>query len=426
METIALIERLGRRFPEAVWPEVFLNYIEEQKANGHQLRRVDDGEPLYPFLRRLDAPRNYVRLFLTPESTIQAKVDYHQLLQLSPDEIFNYLLDHFAHVFDLQQVALDSELPTGFNRHGQRHVRLVTTSSVNLIKQRNPLSAVDSYEKEAIIGGMCHDLGNLIGRKFHGLYGVYLLSQIFENYACDEETLKSFLVVLEIVMLHEVEFGTWSAQLEDLNPATLSTIIADKTDVGYHRVSAKSNVPSAVDDAHVVINLLVSDSKLERVRDATGSFHWIVDFQPRFEADQHALFSRLLKATGRVMYPREWKDIYEEQNIEYLFLFQSVFLEIYLTRMFFAMRSVFTLFPSAQEFSLIINDPERGISLKRTFSRQSYAQQVAVLGKLFYRDEWPDERLYHVINDFHWTEPEALPEAADLSEGVERDAVVES
>jgi hypothetical protein len=410
METMAIVERLGRRFPKAKWPEVFLNYIEEQEKNGHQLCRVDSGEPLYPFFRRLSAPRNHVRSFLTPESRIQVKVDYHQLLQLSPDAIFNYLLDHFAHVFDLQQIALDSELPTGFNRHGQRHVRLVTTSSVRLIKQRNPLSAVDSFEKEAIIGGMCHDLGNIIGRNYHGLYGVYLLTQIFENYSADEETLKSFLAVLEIVMLHEVEFGTWSAQLEDLNPATLSTIIADKTDVGFHRVSAKSNVPSAVDDAHVVINLLVSDSTLERVPDANGSFHWIVDFQPRFDADQHALFSRLLKVTGRVMYPREWKDIYEEQNIEYLFLFQSVFLEIYLTRMFFAMRSVFTLFPSAQEFSLIINDPERGISLKRTFSRNAYAQQVAVLGKLFYREGWPETRLYQVINDFHALDSESLPE----------------
>ena len=69
--------------------------------------------------------------------------------------------------------------------------------------------------------------------------------------------------------------------------------------------------------------------------------------------------------------------------------------------MFFAMRSVFTLFPSVEEFSLIINDPERGLSLRRTFSRQSYAQQVAVLGKLFLREAWPDSRLYHVIADFH-------------------------
>ncbi len=408
MKTNDLIERLGRRFPRANWPEVFVNYLRDQEENGHRLCRADIGEPLYPFLKRLGAPRNHIRSFLTPESRLQVHVDYHQLLQLSPEAIFNYLLDHFAHVLDLQQVALDSELPTGFNRHGQRHVRLVTTSSVNLIKQRNPLAAVDSFEKEAIIGGMFHDLGNLIGRQYHGLYGVYLLTQIFENYAADEETLKSFLAVLEIVMLHEVEFGAWSAHLEDLNPATLSTIIADKTDVGFHRVSAKSNVPSAVDDAHVIINLLVSDSTLERVPDANGSFHWVVDFQPRFDADQHTLFSRLLKATGRVMYPREWKDIYEEQNIEYLFLFQSVFLEIYLTRMFFAMRSVFTLFPSVQEFSLIINDPERGISLKRTFSRQEYAQQVAVLGKLFYRDEWPQTRLYHVISDFHALDTETV------------------
>jgi hypothetical protein len=74
------------------------------------------------------------------------------------------------------------------------------------------------------------------------------------------------------------------------------------------------------------------------------------------------------------------------------------------------MRSVFTLFPSAQEFSLIINDPERGISLKRTFSRNAYAQQVAVLGKLFYREGWPETRLYQVINDFHALDSESLPE----------------
>ena len=256
---------------------------------------------------------------------------------------------------------------------------------------------------------MFHDLGNIIGRHYHGLYGVYLLAQIFVGYDVSEETITSFMVVLEIVMLHEVEFGTWSARLEDLNVATLSTIIADKTDVGYHRISAKSNVPGAIEDAHVIINLLVSDSKLERVRDASGSFLWTVDFRPHFDADQHVLFSRLLKATGRVLYPRGWKDIYEEENIEYLFLFQSVFLEIYLTRMFFAMRSVFTLFPSVQEFSLVVNDPERGLSLKRTFPRQSYAQQVAVLVKLFLREEWPNSRLYQVIDDFHRVDAGMIP-----------------
>ncbi len=388
---------LQHRFPHLVLPGPLVEFIRIQEASGHVLIRTGTGERLDAFLTRHEIPIHVIERLLTPEGRLRPRLDYAALLRLTPDALFAYLLDQFAAVFDLQQVALDSETVTGFNAHGSPHVTNVARNALTLVRGFDPIKANSTLEKEAVIGGLMHDIGNLIGRKLHGLYGVYLMTQLFENVDADRKTLDSYTTALEIALFHEVEFGSEHALFPRLNPATLAVIIADKTDVSFRRVSAKSNVSEAMRDAHVLVNLLVADSAIAREAGPQGRFNWRVDFRSKFDLEQFDVFSSLLKATGRVRYPQEWTALYEESNIEYLFVFQSTFLTIYLSRLYLTLRAVFAMFPSVNEFVFVVDDAERSVSLTRIFSRANFRQQIQTLGKLFYRDQWPTTVLFHAV-----------------------------
>ncbi|MCP5099184.1 MAG: hypothetical protein GY943_26825 [Chloroflexi bacterium] len=390
-ELFQAMELLIERFELNDLPQKFNTFLEVQKKNSHRLHRASSGQSLIDFFKTLQLPNINVLHFFSLESELRFQIEFDALLKLSPKQIYTYLVDNLADLFELQQAALDSEMETGFNRHGKRHVCSVTKTAVSLLEEFDLISKHRDdglYRKEVIIGGLLHDIGNLISRKHHNLYGAYLAALLFTNYTIDEVTLESFLTVLEIIAFHEVGFGMQAVSLSELTPATLCVIIGDKTDVGVSRISAKSNVPEAIMDAHVLINLLVSKSTIQRKIQDDGSFYWTIYFKTKIDATQFDFFSSLLKVTGRVKYPKEWTDIYKEWSIEYLFVFQSTFLEIYLSRLYLTLHSVFSLYRSVDNFHLVINDTERNISLERSFRREDYLQQIYTLGKLFYKEQW--------------------------------------
>jgi metal-dependent HD superfamily phosphatase/phosphodiesterase len=341
--------------------------------------------------------RFYTKLDILPLS-LAASIDYPALLRLSPEEVYTYLLDQFSYLFYLQEVALDSTNHTGFNLHGVDHLRTVARNAVELLRESSILPA-DHHcsETETIIGAFFHDVGNLLSRRYHGFYGIYLLTQLFGNFGADEQTLRSFLNVLEIVLFHEVEYGSRLPTLTLLRPSTLGVIIADKTDVSFKRVSYKSNVAEAIKDAHVLVNLLVARSTIQRIKGTPGRFRWTIDFKPKFDSSQVSLFSELLKATGRVKFPPEWRAVYESAKIEYLFVFNSTFLSVYLSRLYFAMRAVFAMYRSVDQFEFVVDDAERGISLKRVFTPDDYQDKIFTLGKHFYKEEWGKSYLYEAL-----------------------------
>jgi hypothetical protein len=321
-------------------------------------------------------------------------------MSLPAEALHSYLLDHVGFVMDLQQVALDSETPLGFNAHGRVHVTNVTTRALHLLHELDPLRDAVQRDRELVIGGLLHDIGNLIGRKLHGLYGIYLIWRMCGDRVQDEETVACLVRVLEIVAFHEVEFASMQASFERLSTASLATIVADKTDVSYRRISSKSNAIEAIQDPHVIANLLVADSSVWRnhAREgAPGQLGWRVDFRTKFGAGHSDLFSQLLKQSGRVKYPKEWTDLYEEASIEYLFLFQSTFLSTYLPRLYVTMNAAFCLFPSVGEFVFEVDDRERGVSIRRVFMRDRFHEQVYTLGKLFNREGWHNSYLYRAL-----------------------------
>jgi hypothetical protein len=369
-----LLTRLGSRFPRVEIPQVVLSYVGEEESNGHRIRRGDTGEPLDLYLRRIGIHKEIITRVLDEDSRLVSTLSYPSLLARSVDEVRAKVEEHFAAVFVLQQAVLDSEVLTGFNRHGRDHLRSVADRMLELIREGDSGSEPQALaQKEAIIAGYLHDSGNLISRQYHGPYGVYLLSQFFSRVDQDEETLSSFMRVLEAVFFHEVEIGLRLPSLAGLHAATLSLIIADKTDVSARRVSAKSNVPEAIRDAHTLVNLLTVDSKIGL---RPKEFVWDLHFSPRAGSEDVSRFPQLLKGSERVWVPQAWQRLYREHNVEYLFVFHATFLKLYLARLLYAIRAVFALYPRVPRFRLIVDDTERGISLSRVFGRQDYEEKI--------------------------------------------------
>ena len=390
-----LVSQLGNRFPQVEVPASVLSYVGQQESIGHRIRRGDTGEPLDRYLQRIGIHKEIIDRFLDDDSRLVSKLSYPSLLKRPLDEVRSRLEEHFAAAFVLQQAVLDSELLTGFNRHGRDHLRSVSDRMLELIGAGEAGSEPEALaEKEAIIAGYLHDSGNLISRQYHGPYGVYVLSQFFSGVDRDEETLSSFMRVLEAVFFHEVEIGLRLPSLAGLHAATLSLIIADKTDVSASRVSAKSNVPEAIRDAHTLVNLLTVDSKIGL---RPKEFVWDLHFSPRAGSVDVARFPQLLKGSERVWVPQAWQRLYREHNVEYLFVFHGTFLKLYLARLLYAIRAVFELYPRVPRFRLIVDDTERGISLSRVFGRKDYEEKIGLIGKNLFKDNWEETYLHQAL-----------------------------
>jgi hypothetical protein len=383
MRAIDIVRHFAEQYPQAEFPADFFAFLEAQERTSHQIRRVDTGQPLVAFLRDLGIPHSSFSTFLDADSRVILKPSFPALLRRSTHEIDAYFSARFATAFTLQQIVLDSGMPTGFNRHDRQHVRMVSHRVLELLRWANGRAPNRRAESEALIAGYLHDIGNLIARKEHGLYGIYLLTQLFIEIDRDDETLASFMGVLEAALFHEVDLGSRFSSLSELRPATLSLIIADKSDVSFRRVSAKSNVPEALQDAHTLVNLLTADS---RIKCQKKNLQWEIHFSPKLHSDETEQMLALLKRAERVWVPDEWQKLYRRDNIEYVFVFHATFLRLYFSRLAFAIRAIFALNPAVKTFRLVIHDDERGVSLHRVFTRDDYQAKIALIGNNLFKN----------------------------------------
>ncbi|MBI5029525.1 MAG: hypothetical protein HZB51_03290 [Chloroflexi bacterium] len=390
------VRLFAKLYPQVELPASFFAFLDEQELVGHQIRRADTKQPLVLFLKELGIPLSSFSKFLDADSRVKLKLSFPTLLHRPAHEIETYFVQNFSTVFALQQIVLDSVASTGFNRHDKQHVRTVTRRVIELLEwSQIPTKHNRGLKAEALIAGYLHDIGNLIGRKEHGLYSIYLLTQLFADLDRDKETQASFIRVLEATLFHEVDLGSRFPSLTDLHPATLGLIIADKSDVSFRRVSAKSNVSDAIKDAHTLVNLLTADSQIKCQK---KNFQWEIHFSPKVQLDETDQFLALLKRAERVWVPDEWQQLYRRANIEYVFIFHATFLRLYFSRLAFAIRSVFALNPAVETFRLMINDDERGVSLSRVFSRDDYEAKIALIGNNLFKNVETESRVLSKSN----------------------------
>lgn len=389
MNIADIFASLSRDFPGVAVPPDFSVYLAQQHAINHQIRRAGSGQLLIAYLQEIGVAYERVARIFEPDSRFKVGISFPNLLRMPSIEIGRLLINQFAVLFDLQEIILDRETQVGFNRHGREHLKVVAKRVARLLSIADIASERRSVtDNEACIAGYLHDTGNIISRKYHSFYSAYLLSLLVTDTDRDPQTLASFRRVIEAIIFHEVEASQNLLDLGQLSSAALSLIIADKSDVSSQRVSLRSNVADAANDFHVLLNLLAAHSRIECRKNRVT---WEILFSPGATQEQTAMFPELLKRAQRVWVPQEWQRLYRQDNIEYVLIFNATFLRIYFPRLQLAIRAAFALSPSISTFEIVINDAERGVSLKRQFQRDDYQKKLAMIAKNLFKNSAPED-----------------------------------
>ncbi|MCL5257152.1 MAG: HD domain-containing protein [Chloroflexi bacterium] len=112
----------------------------------------------------------------------------------------------------------------GYTEHGFRHASLVADIAGNVLER---LQYPEQSIRLAGIAGYMHDIGNVIGRRDHGVASAILAHNILRNLGMPTEDIAE---VMGAVGSHEEELG------EPVSVVSAAVILADKSDVHKSRV----------------------------------------------------------------------------------------------------------------------------------------------------------------------------------------------
>src|SRR3990172_6691366 len=135
----------------------------------------------------------------------------------------------------------------GFTEHGFRHADLVSHIGMNVLKR---LGYPDREAELAGIAGYMHDIGNSVGRSFHGVSAAMMAELILTRLGMAPEEM---VVIMNAMGNHEEDYGMATS------PIGAAIILADKTDV--HRSRVRSPDPLTT-DIHDRVNLAAQRSFL--------------------------------------------------------------------------------------------------------------------------------------------------------------------
>ncbi len=303
--------------------------------------------------------------------------------------------------YGLANGSLDKIYNHGFNRHDSKHIDKVTKNVISLLK--------DAGEKKqtirrAVLASRGHDLGNILSRKLHSLVSPYILSTVVEQIKPDanlpieskkrQKQARDWRIVRRAMQLHNEPIATsliesFSREIESessgkrelseteiiekmvthFGPEALALIIADKTDIGRHRVSEKAGGQEAVDmDPHLAVNLLGKTREIG-VRKDKETFVWKLDFTPGKAKDERFAVESSVRNGMRSSVPEEWHKLHSEHSIPHFDTWKAKFWELYYDRIILTIRSVFALYPKVKNFEIEIRDVDDGETTTIPFHR---------------------------------------------------------
>jgi len=164
----------------------------------------------------------------------------------------------------VHQIMIDTEVHTyigladehmaaiGYTEHGFRHAKVTSDMAAHI------LSGLGRDENEillASLAGYLHDIGNMVGRAFHGQTGAFLAYEITKRFGMSD---RERGIVLSAIGNHEEDYGS------PLNDISAAVIIADKADV--HRSRVRKFDPSA-HDIHDQVNYACVKSNINVSRE---------------------------------------------------------------------------------------------------------------------------------------------------------------
>ena len=113
----------------------------------------------------------------------------------------------------------------GYTDHGQRHAKLVSSISSNILDR---LGFPQREQDLASIAGYLHDIGNVVCRPFHAQVGAILAGRILEDLGMIPAEIAE---VMGAIGNHEPEDGC-----QAVSAVSAAVILADKSDVHRSRV----------------------------------------------------------------------------------------------------------------------------------------------------------------------------------------------
>ena len=135
----------------------------------------------------------------------------------------------------------------GYTEHGVRHASIVSRSAIEILKK---LGYPERECELAAVAGYIHDIGNLAGRKYHGIAASMISERVLEE---EGFPLDEIARVMCAVSNHEDEDGHVTDSI------TAALIIADKADVHRSRVR---NTDFISFDIHDRVNYAATDSAI--------------------------------------------------------------------------------------------------------------------------------------------------------------------
>lgn len=371
---LANAKRARELFPRT--GEVFVNHTGED---------IETKRALTYFLEA-GCPQAFIEFLLTPNSewnTDSTSLDnpYNHDLQ----SIRKRMLALVTPVYELANGSLDHIYKEGFNRHDKRHIDKVVGYTKSLLRKKRTSNKI---KNRAVIAARAHDMGNIFSRELHSFISARMLKKMLPGVASKP---KEWHIIRRAIQLHTEDVAIPFLQSLKLEECTtveeryakivehfgieaLALIIADKIDVGSHRVSLKPKDKEAIDnDRHLEVNLLGSTDSFNIV-DTT--FHWNLKFDAGVPLDEeldHFSKSRTSNRTGpkRRMVSKKTHELHrnEFQPIPHFDSWKSLFWNLYYKRLYLTVISIFALYENLDTIEIKISDtsdfPE-GVSGEQT------------------------------------------------------------
>lgn len=370
--------------------------------------KPNDFSPAREYFRDAGAKPEFVDHVLTKTGEWR---DFHadkvDLYSLSPRVLKRILRECFSPAYALANGSLDHIFADGFNRHDLEHVdKVVETAEWLLKKAGQPVEVI----RRGIMAAYGHDLGNFLSRKVHSLISPKIFRKVLEQVQNDPA---QWRIVRRAMQLHnepvasdllgsvEREKGRSMTVREIIQymgdhwgPEALALIIADKIDIGRHRVSEKPQDSSAVNDPHLEVNLLGESRGLEMSKNGKLCT-WNLEFTPGLsEEEEKSIAERFGKkredgevAANKVVVSELTHMLHREFGIPHGDTWVHHFWSLYADRVKLAILSTFALFPDLETFTIKISDKnEAGETFKTTeftFTPDNMAQNFETLRKLY-------------------------------------------
>lgn len=121
----------------------------------------------------------------------------------------------------------------GYTEHGLRHANLTASIAINILKR---LGYPERQADLAGISAYMHDIGNVIGRDFHGIASATIVKTELDRLGME---INEVADVINAIGNHEEDYGA------DTSAISAAVVLADKSDV--HRTRVRNMDPMSYD-----------------------------------------------------------------------------------------------------------------------------------------------------------------------------------